>query len=169
MERLLTLLAAARRCRAGIGLCRAVAGLGVMLVMASCTTSGTPASGPSPEAASRAATESTALADKWGVDRVSVRVSGHGYLVDFRYRVVNRSKAQPLFEPKSTPYLVESTTGAKLQVASSPKTGPLRTTQPPEDGKTYFVIFGNSGQWVRAGARVTVTIGEFSVANVVVE
>ena len=39
----------------------------------------------------------------------------------------------------------------------------------PQEGKIYWMFFGNAGYLVKAGDIVTVVIGEFMVENLVVE
>ena len=55
----------------------------------------------------------------------------------------------------------------RLEVPRPAKTGPLRPTNPPEEGRIYFMLFSNPGV-VKAGDEVTVQIGDFE-AEVVVE
>ena len=112
------------------------------------------------------------LADKWGIEIVGVWRSAAGYMLDFRYRVIDPEKAQPLLSRGSgiRPYLIDQATGAQLGLASSPKVGPLRqTTQEPTAGRVYFAIFANPGAAVASGSKVTVVIGEFRAENLVVQ
>lgn len=108
------------------------------------------------------------LAQRWGVEVVSVRLAAAGHMVDFRYRVVDPEKARPLFARRNKPQLVEEATGRSLTVASTAKTGPLRSSNDPIAGRTYFIFFGNPGD-VKAGSRVSVAIGDFRAENLLVE
>ena len=36
-------------------------------------------------------------------------------------------------------------------------------------GRIYFVLFGNQGQRIKSGSKVTVVIGEFRAENLIVE
>ncbi len=41
------------------------------------------------------------------------------------------------------------------------KIGPLRNSNTPQAGKIYWMFFGNAGNLVKPGDKVTVVIGEF--------
>jgi hypothetical protein len=105
----------------------------------------------------------------WGIRIVSLKQSGEGYLLDFRYHVIDPEKALPLFDRSSKPYLLDQATGARFLVPESPKVGALRTTRPPRKGKNYFIIFANPDRYVKKGNKVSVVIGEFKAENIVVQ
>jgi hypothetical protein len=136
----------------------------VVILTGGCAT-GRPAA-PEPEAPP-AATVAQDLADQWGIEVVALRLIGATYMLDFRYRVLDEAKAAELFERANTPILIHKPTGAKLEVPRPAKTGPLRPTNPPEAGRTYFILFSNPGM-VKPGDEVTVKIGDFE-ADLVVE
>ena len=106
----------------------------------------------------------------WGVQVVSVRNSAAGYMLDFRYRVLDKDKALPILSRGVIPYLVDQKSGVKLMVPSSPKIGPLRQTAlEAKQGKVYFILFANPGKMVSPGDRVTVVIGDFQAKDLVVQ
>ncbi|HSN55446.1 MAG TPA: hypothetical protein VLT32_12275 [Candidatus Sulfomarinibacteraceae bacterium] len=107
------------------------------------------------------------IEQNWGVEVVALRLTGADYMLDFRYKVLDAGKAAELFERANKPVLIHKQTGAKLEVPRPAKTGPLRPTNPPEAGRTYFILFSNPGV-VKSGDAVTVRIGDFE-ADVVVE
>ena len=109
------------------------------------------------------------MAEQWGVKVLRISLSAEGYMLDFRYRVLDAEKAAPLFDRKNKAYLVDQVSGAKFQVPESPKVGALRTTRPPERDKVYFIIFGNPERYVKKGNKVTVMIGDIKIENLVVE
>jgi len=109
------------------------------------------------------------LEEQWGVHVLGVHLSARGYMLDFRYRVLDPDKARPVFDRKIHPMLIDDASGAKMIVPDPPKIGSLRNTGSPIAGKNYFVIFGNPGKFVKPGSRVTVVIGEFRAPNLVVE
>jgi hypothetical protein len=90
-------------------------------------------------------------------------------MLDFRYRVVDPVKAAPIFVRKTKPYLIDVASGAKLAVPVPAKTGPLRSSNTPIAGRTYFMFFGNAGKLVRPGNQVTVVVGDFRAENLTVE
>lgn len=121
-----------------------------------------------PPGAGAGATAAVELAEKWGVEVVGLRRSAAGYMLDFRYKVLDPEKAAPLFVRANKPVAVHHATGARMQIHSPAKTGPLRPTNPPQAGRTYFMFFANAQGIVQAGDLVTVEIGLFA-ADVVVE
>lgn len=109
---------------------------------------------------------------KWGIKIDSVRLSAGGYMLDFRYRVLDARKAMPLFDGKVSPHLVDLKTGAKFMVASPPKIGTLRPTSrgaPPKEDRGYFIMFGNPWQYVKAGNPIAVVIGDFRSDEIIVQ
>ena len=107
--------------------------------------------------------------ERCGIEILGIRLSAAGYMLDFRYRVLNPEKAAKLFGRKMEPYLVDQATGAKFSVPNSPKVGPLRTTTSPEAHRTYFIMFANPGRYVKKGNKVTVVIGDFKAKDLIVE
>jgi hypothetical protein len=114
-------------------------------------------------------TVAESLRERWGIEIVAIRESAAGYMLDFRYKVLDPAKAAPLFERKNNPYLIDEVTGAKFLVPNPPKTGPLRTTYPPKAGRTYFMFFANPGKYIKPGSRVTVVVGDFRADGLVVQ
>jgi hypothetical protein len=109
------------------------------------------------------------LVERWGVEVVGLRETSGGYMLDFRFKVLDAAKAAPLFDRATSPYLLVPATGAKFFVPNPPKTGPLRTSDPPREGIVYWMFFANPGRDLRPGAEATVVIGEFNAENLIVE
>ena len=63
----------------------------------------------------------SSIEERWGVKPLSIRLSAEGYMLDFRYRVLDPEKAMPLFDRKIKPYLVDEATGAMFAVPAPPK------------------------------------------------
>ena len=112
---------------------------------------------------------SEGIEEKWGVKVLSIRHSAGGYMLDFRYRVLDPEKALPLFDRKIKPHLVDEATGAVFAVPEPPKVGALRSTRKPQPGKNYFVMFANPGGYVKKNSKVSVVIGDFRAENLVVQ
>ena len=106
---------------------------------------------------------------KWGIRIESLRLTASGYMLDFRYTVVDARKAKPLFERRIKPVLTDEASGLVMEVPVPPKTGALRNTYDPKVGRTYFMFFANAGRRVKPSSLVTVTIGKFRVSHVKVE
>lgn len=113
--------------------------------------------------------ESAQLEEKWGIKVLGLRQSANGYMLDFRYRVLDADKAAPLFDRKVKPQLIDQATGATFAVPEPPKVGALRNTRKPVANKNYFIIFANPANYVKKGNKVTVVIGEFRAESLVVQ
>lgn len=119
---------------------------------------------------SKERTQSSGPEEQWGIQISSIRLTEAGHLIDFRYKIVDPEKAKPLVDPGVKSYLVDQASGARLSVPDMPKVGSLRgKTRFPEANKVYYVLFGNTGQVVKPGSKVTVVIGGFKVEDLVVE
>ena len=106
------------------------------------------------------------IARRWGIRIESMRLTAAGYMLDFRYRVVDARKAKPIFARRTKPRLIDEATGAVMLVPTPPKTGALRNSNDPKAGRSYFMFFANPGRLIAEGRTVTVTIGEFSVSGI---
>jgi len=107
--------------------------------------------------------------EKWGIKILSLRLSANGYILDFRYSLIDPKKAAPLFDIRNKPYLIDQASGVKCYVPKAPKVGSLRTTKNPIPGKNYFILFGNPGKFIKVGNKVTVVVGDFKAENLTVE
>lgn len=113
--------------------------------------------------------EKTYLKRQWGVEIVFVRQTSAGYMLEFRYKVVDPEKAMPLFERQAKPMLTHVETGARMIVPTPAKTGALRNSNAPLAGHTYWMFFANPGKFVDQGDVVSIEIGDFLVEGLVVE
>jgi hypothetical protein len=105
----------------------------------------------------------------WGVDQLSVQLAESGQLVRFSYRVVDAAKAKVLHDKASSPQLLDEKVHAVLQVPTMEKVGPLRQTTQPDAGKSYWMVFSNKGNLVKAGHKVSVVIGSFRVDGLIIK
>jgi len=112
---------------------------------------------------------SALMAEQWGIEVASIRLTAHKHMIDFRYRVLDPVKAGELFVRQNKPSLTHQETGKVLTVPETAKVGPLRNSNEPKQGKIYWMFFGNAGNLVKAGDKVTVTIGDFQVEDLTVE
>jgi hypothetical protein len=113
--------------------------------------------------------EKTYMKRKWGVEILYVRQTAAGYMLEFRYKVVDSEKAKPLFLRQTKPRLTHVESGAKLIVPTPAKTGALRNSNPPLADHTYWMFFANPGKFVQAGEHVNIEIGDFLVEGLVVQ
>jgi hypothetical protein len=123
-----------------------------------------------PKAALRARKNiaSTPLKREWGIEVLGVHQTSAGYMLQFRYRVLDPKAAKSLFDRKTKPYLIDAATGAKVIVPSPDKVGQLRNVNAPETGRTYWMLFANPAKMIKAGSQVSVHIGDFDSGTLVV-
>lgn len=112
------------------------------------------------------------IEEQYGIKVQSLRLSAAGTMLDFRYQIVDPDKAVTMVDRTNKPYLIDQASGLKVNVPSPAKLGPLRATDKygkPKVGRTYFVLFGNPGRFIKSGSKVTVVIGEFRAEDLVVQ
>jgi hypothetical protein len=124
------------------------------------------ASVPAPTAGAFQAADTAAIARRWGLEVKAMRLAESGYMLEFRYRILDAAKAQPLFSRKTKPTLRDEVSGLDTAVPNPPTTGALRSTNDAKAGRTYFMFFANPGRLIKAGNTVTVTIGDFVVSGI---
>ena len=112
------------------------------------------------------AADPSAIARRWGIGIECMRLASSGYMLEFRYTILDANKAQPLFDRRSRPLLRDDASGFESVVPSPPTTGSLRSTYDAKAGRTYFMFFANPSRFLKPGSTVTVTIGEFSVSGI---
>ncbi|PKN13262.1 MAG: hypothetical protein CVU69_02890 [Deltaproteobacteria bacterium HGW-Deltaproteobacteria-4] len=108
--------------------------------------------------------------DILGIEIVGLHLSSGGYMIDFRYKVVDAAKAAPLIDHALIPYLVHEDSGAKFAVPAPTKVGPMR--QMPrqlEVGRQYFIFFANPGKFIKSGDYVTIIHGPHRFEHLKVE
>jgi hypothetical protein len=108
----------------------------------------------------------------YGIRVEGLRLSAAGAMLDFRYRVLDASKAAPLLNGKIQPYLLDESRGAKLGVPDTPVLGRIRQTSRNnniKENRTYFVMFGNPGKAVQSGDKVTLLLGEVKITDLTVQ
>jgi hypothetical protein len=105
----------------------------------------------------------------WGVDSLIVKWGESGEVIRFTYRVLDADKAKVLNDKKFEPSLIDPKAGVKLVVPALENVGQLRQSAPPEEGKTYWMVFSNKGRLVKRGDHVNVVIGSFHADGLVVD
>lgn len=106
------------------------------------------------------------LEQQWGIRVLALRQSASGYMLDFRYRVVDVDKARKLMDRKLKPQLIVTKTGNRLQVPTPPKLGPLRqSSRTPRADTNYFIFFANPRRQVNTGDEVSIQIGDLEISG----
>lgn len=143
--------------------------LGALIAVAGCAThqaAARPPGHPSP-----AQPVGGRVVEEAGIRVEGLRLSAAGYILDFRYRVIDQARAAGLLDGRTHPVLVDGR-GARLGVPSTPLLGSLRQTA--RNGKvspnhTYFILFANPGRYLHAGDRVSLLVGDAKVSDLTVE
>ena len=110
-----------------------------------------------------------ALKEKWGIEIASIRLSANDHMIDYRYRVLDAAKATDLFKRQIKPQLIHQGTEKVLAVPDTAKLGPLRNSNIPQEGRIYWMFFGNAGNLVKPGDKVTIVIGDFRAEDLIVK
>lgn len=112
---------------------------------------------------------SMSIEEKWGIEIKSVTLTSNGHMIDVRYIVKEAEKAKPFLSPDIKPYLIDSASGMKSSVPTTPKVGSLRQkTKIPQNGREYFMLFVNPGMRIRPESKVTLVVGDIRIENIVV-
>ena len=140
------------------------AGIGVLALWLPQRSSGQTSAEPPPQW-QRPAVSASGLAERSGVRLVRVAVTGGGGLLDLRYQVVDPSKAVAVHEAKTPPAIIDERTGLVLNrlLMGHAHHGQLKAAV------SYYLIFENTGNWVRRGSEVTVLLGDAQVEHVAVK
>lgn len=105
----------------------------------------------------------------WGVDGLGVKWAESGEVIRFTYQVLDADKAKVLGDKKFEPSLVDPRRGVSLVVPSLENVGQLRQSAPPENDRSYWMVFSNKGRLVKRGDHVNVVIGAFHADGLVVD
>jgi len=105
----------------------------------------------------------------YGVDSLVLKSVKSDQLIRFSYRVVNADRAKAWAVKEATPTLYDVQSHVSLVVPTMDKVGQLRQSGPPENGKTYWMVFSNKGNVVKVGHRVGISIGAFKASGLAVE
>jgi len=134
------------------------------------TTVSNSGSGPaSPSAADWRARQGLYYKRNWGVEIIGVKPVSSGYMLSFKYRVLDPEKAKLLNDRQTRAFLRDEATGNVLSVPAMENVGELRTGAAPIADRTYFMIFGNPGKLVTSGSRVSVVAGAMHVDGLIVD
>jgi hypothetical protein len=128
-----------------------------------------PALPADPAAARWRATKGQYYKRTWGFEVIGVNPVSSGYMLAFRYKILDAKKAEILNDKRSKAYLVDEVTQTVLAVPTMENIGELRPGSTPDPGRSYFMIFGNPGKVVHRGSRVTFVSGNFRIEGLIVE
>jgi len=128
-----------------------------------------PSESPREPVSNEMQSEKDRLEEEWGLKVESAMLSAGGYMVDFRFRVLDVTKAARIFDPRTMPYMIDQATGAKFIVPNPPKVGPLRSGGNIKEDRVYFIFFANPAKHVKSGNKITIVVGDFKIPDIVVD
>jgi hypothetical protein len=103
------------------------------------------------------------LEKDWGVQPVMLRVSAGGYMIEFRYKILDTEKAQ-IFTSKSEkdfPFLLSMKSRVRLGVPFGTTVGYLKSNRKfLKQGKNYITMFSNINRHMLPGDQVKIQISD---------
>ena len=96
---------------------------------------------------------------EWGIEPIHARVTANGYMIEFRYKVVDPEKATILSDRKRFPYMLSMKSRAKLSVPYFPTVGFIKSNRKfLHPGKNYTAMFSNEGTHMLRGDQVRIQV-----------
>lgn len=142
-----------------------VAGLAGLLAAALLIFSGGGPRPPATLALSAATPASPEIEAAWGVRIDHVALIGGGGIIDVRYTVVDPDRAAALLVSlDALPVITNQRSGAELRLTEA-----LHHRVNLDAGRSYYMLYANAGNLLRRGDAVSLTVGEFTLAPVVVK
>jgi hypothetical protein len=115
--------------------------------------------GPSPGSA----VDMSAIEQQWGIRLTQIGVTADGGLVDIRYQVVDADKALSFLDrPANMPVLIAEDTNVTVRATAMM---PMR--HDVQAGRTYFILYRNTGGAIHRGGMVTVAFGTMRLEHLV--
>ena len=109
----------------------------------------------------------------WGIKLFDIHRTAAGYMLEMKFRVLDRNKAFPLLKRDIKRYLIVEKNGAVLEVPFTQKLGSLkstvRTSNMVRKDHNYLALFANPAKHVQPGDKVTLVIGNFMAEHLTVQ
>ncbi|MEZ4866165.1 MAG: hypothetical protein R3C14_32915 [Caldilineaceae bacterium] len=106
------------------------------------------------------------LEERFGLRVAMIAITGGGGIVDFRYRILDKDKAQFLLnDPNNAPVLTVEGSDIRLMPPSHASKHSARL----ENNKTYFNFYPNTQNALQPGSRVVVVMGSLRLEPIVVQ
>jgi hypothetical protein len=107
--------------------------------------------------------------EDYGVKVLAVRRTANGYMLDFRFRLLDSKKSAHIMQRKIKAHLTVEKNNAKLSVPMTYKLGSLRQSgKNLKEDKNYFMLFANPGGIVKSGDLITIEIAGFKAEHITV-
>lgn len=100
------------------------------------------------------------LEKDWGIQLVMLRISAGGYMIEFRYKVLDVDKATVLSVNKEFPHLLSMKSKAKLDVPYGSTVGYLKSNRKfLKLNRNYITMFANENRHMLPGDQVRIMVG----------
>lgn len=107
----------------------------------------------------RADLKTVDMGKDWGVEPVHARVTANGYMIEFRYKIVDPEKALILSDRKDFPYMISLKSRAKLSVPYFPTVGYVKSNRSfLHKGRNYSALFSNENKHMKRGDKVKIQV-----------
>lgn len=101
------------------------------------------------------------LEHDWGIEPVLLRITAKGYMIEFRYKVLNPEKAMILSHKKVFPSMLSMKSKARLSVPYGSTVGYLKSNRKfLKQGKNYITMFSNENRHMLPGDKVRIQVGD---------
>lgn len=101
------------------------------------------------------------LEKDWGIQPVFLRITGGGYMIEFRYKVVDTQKALVLSANKVFPTMLSMKSKARLAVPYSSTVGYMKSNRKfLKQDRNYIVFFANENRHMLPGDQVKILVGD---------
>jgi hypothetical protein len=108
---------------------------------------------------SQADLKTVEMEKEWGIEPVHARVTANGYMIEFRYKVVDPEKALILSDRKDFPYMISLKSRAKLSVPYFPTVGYVKSNRSfLHEGRNYSALFSNENRHMLRGDQVKIQV-----------
>ena len=99
------------------------------------------------------------LEKDWGIQPVHLRITAEGYMMEFRYKVLDEEKALILSDRKFFPSLLSMKSQAKFSVPYGSTVGYLKSNRKfLKKGKNYIAMFSNENRHMLPGDQVRIQV-----------
>lgn len=99
------------------------------------------------------------LENDWGIEPVHLRITAEGYMMEFRYKVLDEHKALILADRKYFPSMLSMKSKARFSVPYGSTVGYLKSNRKfLKKGKNYIAMFSNENRHMLPGDKVKIVV-----------
>mgnify|MGYP006899602782 CR=1 FL=1 len=106
----------------------------------------------------------------WGIQPVHLRISAAGYMMEFRYKVLDVEKALILSDRKYFPSLLSMKSRAKFSVPYGSTVGYLKSNRKfLKQDRNYITMFSNENRHMLPGDKVRIQVKDQMTAELTID